>query len=361
MRADFCDPGFQKREDLHSGIRAAASGGFVGVYLLPHTDPVVQTQSVVAYIRHKATNPLVRVQPMGALSANLEGRILGDMLQMHEAGVSVFTHGNHATRDTHLLLQALRYVKHFEGLVVEMPHDFYLSRVGSMHEGRVSVRLGLQGIPALAEEAAVHRGLSLLAYTGSRLHFSCLSTAASLALIAKAKRKGLPVTCDVSLHHLLFDDTALLGFDTQHKVYPPYRDARDRRALLRGIKNHVVDAIVSAHTPQHVEDKEEAFLSAAYGAISLPTAFSVLNRIKKDLPLALSLPKLYRDPYHVVRVPPPTVRVGEPACFTVFDSASSWRFHANNNHSQSVNSPFYGQIMKGRVLATVRDASIFTP
>lgn len=361
LRANFCDPGFQKKEDLHSGTMAAAAGGFVGVHLVPHTQPAVRTQSVVQYIKHKADNTLVRLYPMGAFSADAVRGGLSDMLQMHEAGVSIFTHDDHAVNDAHLLLQALRYVMGFDGLIVETPQDFCLSRMGSVHEGQTSTQMGLQGVPAVSEEIAVYRGLRLLDYSKSRLHFSCITTAGSLELIRRAKRRGLPVSCDVSLHHLLFDDTALLHFDTQHKVHPPYRGKRDRQALLRGVRTNVVDAIVSSHTPQHAQDKEDAFLTAAYGNITLQTAFSVLNSIKDVLPLALSLPKLYEGPYRVTGLSPPSLTVGASACFTVFDSSRQWRFHAATSHSKSVNSPFYGKTMRGEVLATVRDSFVFLP
>lgn len=357
--ADFCDPGFQKKEDVHSGTKAAAAGGFVGVCLLPHTEPVLQTQSAVTYIKHKADNQLVHLYPMGACSVDAKGEVLTDMLQMHEVGVSIFTNGGRAVHDTYLLLQVLRYVKIFDGLVLEIPQDPYLARTGSVHEGISSTKMGIQGVPSLAEENAVYRSLSLLDYAQSRLHLSCITSAVSLALIKKAKRKGLRVTCDVAVQHLLFDEKALLGFDAQHKVYPPYRSKRDRLALLRGVREGVVDAIVSAHTPQYTEDKEDAFLSAAYGNITLQTTFSVLCSLQHELPLAVALPKLYRGPYHVMQLKPPSIRVGEAACLTVFDTAHRWRFCASNNYSKSINSPFYEHSLQGGVLAILRDSFVF--
>ena len=274
LNCNIGELGLETKEDLQTGTQAAASGGFTGVALMPNTQPPVHSKAEIEYLMNRAKNNLVDVYPLGTISYKREGKDLAEMYDMYQSGAKAFTDGNRPVQDAGLMERALLYTKGFDALVLSYPEDTAIAGKAKVHEGEVSTLLGMKGIPSLAEELMVARDLYLAEYTGSRIHFSTISTERSVELIREAKKKGLQVTCDVAVHHLLLTDEALMGFDSQYKVKPPLRTQKDVKALLKGLKDGTIDAIVSQHTPHEVEFKNVEFEVAEYGMIGLQTAFA---------------------------------------------------------------------------------------
>lgn len=359
MQADFCDPGYEYKEDLVSGTQVAAAGGFTEVALVPNTHPVVQTKNDVLYLKRSA-QPLVRLLPIAAVTRDAQGVELTEMIDLHHAGAVAFSDGVRPIWHTQVMLKALEYVQQFDGLLINRPEDLHLTMFGTMHEGLQSTLLGMKGMPVLAETVSIERDLSLLQYVADlaidrppRLHFSNISAAASVALIRQAKKQGLPVSCDVALHQLVFEDTHLQEFDTHYKVNPPLRTAEDIQALKDGLLDGTIDVIVSAHRPHDEESKKCEFDQAAFGMTGLQTFCPMLNSlVSKALPLELLLKKVTTNPRRLLRLPASSrIHVGEEAHLTVFNPQQHWHFNEATNVSKSKNHPWLGQELKGKVMA----------
>ncbi len=249
LNCNIGELGLETKEDLQTGTKAAAAGGFTGIALMPNTQPPVHSKAEVEYLHNRAKNNLVDVYPLGAISHKREGKDLAEMYDMYLSGAKAFTDGNRPVQDAGLMERALLYTKGFEATVFSYPEDTAIAGKAKVNEGEMSTLLGMKGIPSLAEELMIARDLYLAEYTGSKIHFSTISTARSVELIRDARKKGLKVTCDVAAHHLVLTDNALEGFDSLYKVKPPLRTHDDVKALIKGLKDNTIDAIVSQHTP----------------------------------------------------------------------------------------------------------------
>src|SRR6195952_5988245 len=274
LNCNIGELGLETKEDLKTGTLAAAAGGFTGLALMPNTVPPVHSKAEIEYLLNRAKGNLVDVYPLGALSHKREGKGLAELYDMFLSGAKAFTDGNHPVQDAGLMERSLLYTKGFGALIMSYPEDTAIAGKAKVHEGEMSTLLGMKGIPSLAEELMIARDLYLAEYTESKIHFSTISTVRSVELIRDAKKKGLRVTCDVAVHHLLLTDEALMGFDSQYKVKPPLRTKKDVSALIKGLKDGTIDAIVTQHTPHEVEFKDVEFEMAEYGIIALQTAFS---------------------------------------------------------------------------------------
>lgn len=352
MNVNFCDPGFESKEDIHSGIRAAIAGGFTGVACMPNTQPPLHSKSEIEYVVHKARGYAVNVYPLGAVSYNREGKDIAELFDMKSSGAVAFTDGNKPITDAGLMTRALLYANGFDGLIISYAEEPSLAVNGKMHEGAVSTMLGMKGIPALSEELMVSRDISLAEYTGSRLHFTTVSTARSVGLIREARNRGLAVTADVSAHHLVLDEHSLIEFDSNFKVKPPLRSAADVKALLEGLKDGTLDAICSQHTPHEQEFKKVEFEMAAYGMIGLETSFSLtLQALQNVLKLEQLIGKIAVRPRQILGLEVPVIDTGKKANLTVFDINKEWTFGDQEIHSRSSNSPFKGRLLKGKATA----------
>jgi dihydroorotase len=359
MQANFGDPGDEHKEDLQSGARTAAAGGFTEVALLPNTHPVIQSKNDIRYLMQDSGQPL-RLYPVAAVTRDAKGEELTEMIDLHRAGAVAFSDGLKPLWHTQVMLKALQYMQKMDSLLISRPEDLHLTSFGDMHEGIQSTILGLKGMPVLAETIAIERDLRLLEYVAEyavgaapRLHFSNISAAASVELLRKAKKNGLPVSCDVAAHHLYFTDEALSGFDTNLRVKPPLRTEEDRLALISGIQDGTIDAIVSSHQPHEEESKKCEFDLAAFGMLGLQTMFPIINAVlRKDLPLEFLLEKISTVPRSILRLDIPRVEEGEMANLTLFDPEAHWVLDASSNRSKSRNSPFWGKELKGRVCGT---------
>lgn len=357
LNCNIGELGLETKEDLHTGTQAAASGGFTGVALMPNTQPPVHSKAEIEYLMNRAKNNLVDVYPLGALSYKREGKDLAEMYDMYQSGAKAFTDGNRPVQDAGLMERALLYTKGFNALVFSYPEDTAIAGKAKVHEGEVSTLLGMKGIPSLAEELMVARDLYLAEYTESRIHFSTISTERSVDLIREAKKNGLQVTCDVAVHHLLLTDQALMGFDSQYKVKPPLRTQKDVKALLKGLKDGTIDAIVSQHTPHEVEFKNVEFEVAEYGMIALQTAFA--TALEAGLSIDTIIQKMALNPRKILNVEVPVIGPGQKANLVVLDKDAEWTYDKSNNRSKSYNSPFIGKKLKGSVLLTYNNNKQF--
>lgn len=347
LNASFGEPGLETKEDLITGTRAAVAGGFTGVAVMPHTEPPVHSKGEVAYLVNKSRGNLVNVYPLGALSRNREGKDLAELYDMYQAGAKAFTDGNHPLADAGLMSRALLYAKGFGGLIISYPEDRSIAGKSKMNEGVMSTLLGMKGIPALAEELIISRDLFLAEYQDAPVHFTTISTAGSVGLIRAAKARGVRVTCDVAAHHLVLTEDLLAGFDSHFKVKPPLRTSADAEALIGGLKDGTIDAVVSQHTPHEVEFKQVEFETAEYGMIGLQTVLPLL--VRAGLEPALIAEKLAFGPRRVLGLPGGSLGPGTKADLVAFDPAAEWEFNAETNRSRSANSPLFNQKLQGRV------------
>ncbi|HEY8782365.1 MAG TPA: dihydroorotase [Mucilaginibacter sp.] len=357
LNCNIGELGLETKEDLYTGTRAAAAGGFTGVALMPNTLPPVHSKAEIEYLMNRAKKNLVDVYPLGAISHKREGKDLAEMYDMYLSGAKAFTDGNRPVQDAGLMERALLYAQGFDALVFSYPEDVAIAGKAKVNEGEISTLLGMKGIPSLAEELMIARDLYLAEYTGSKIHFSTISTTRSVELIREAKRKGLEVTCDVAAHHLVLTDEALIGFDSQYKVKPPLRTQDDVDALLNGLIDGTIDAIVSQHTPHEVEFKNVEFEVAEYGIIGLQTALCLA--LKAGLDINLIVQKLAIGPREILNIDIPVIAEGEPANLVLFDTGAEWEYTSKNNRSKSYNSPFIGQNLKGKVLLTCNNNQIY--
>ncbi|RYU92530.1 dihydroorotase [Mucilaginibacter terrigena] len=348
--------GLETKEDLQTGTAAAAAGGFTGIALTPNTHPPVHSKAEVEYLLNRAKNNLVDIYPLGAISNKREGKDMAEMFDMFKSGAKAFTDGNRPVQDAGLMERALLYVQNFGAKVISYPEDTSIAGKAKVNEGVVSTMLGMKGIPALAEELMIARDLYLAEDTDSEIHFTTISTEHAVELIREGKRKGLKVTCDVAAHNLILTDEALMGFDSLYKVKPPLRTQKDVDALVAGLKDGTIDAIVSQHTPHEIEFKDVEFEVAEYGIIGLQTAFSLALQV--GLPVGLIVEKLAINPRKILNIDVPTVTEGATANLVLFSADGEWEYTRANNRSKSYNSPFIGQNLKGKVLLTCNNKQI---
>ena len=341
------DPGLETKEDIHTGTAAAAAGGFTGIAIMPNTKPVVQSKGEVAYILNRAKGDLVDVKPIGAISQHLEGKELAEMFDMKQAGAVAFAEAGKAIADDGFMSRALQYALGFNGLLFTHPENKALAGKAQVNESKTTILLGMKGIPALAEELQVSRDIFLAQYHNAPLHISNISTAGAVALIKKAKKDGVKVTCDVAAHQLVFTEELLNDFDSNYKVKPPLRSKADNKALIAGLKDGTIDAVSSQHRPHEIEFKNVEFEIASYGIIALQTVLPLL--LQAGLDTALIVDKLAIAPRTLLKLEVPQIEVGQAANFTVFNPTQEWRFDSETNQSKSANSPLFNTTLKGKV------------
>ncbi|HZJ21546.1 MAG TPA: dihydroorotase [Pricia sp.] len=345
----FGEPGFEERETIVNGLETAAKSGFTDIVLNPNTHPVPDSSPDIVFLKNAAKGQVTGLHPLGTLTMKAEGKDLAELYDMKNTGAVGFYDFKHPLENANLLKIALQYVSNFGGLAYSFPMDAAIAGKGNVNEGESSVRLGLKGIPALAEELRIARDLFILEYTGGKLHIPTLSTAGSVKLIADAKKKGLDVSCSVAIHNLLCIDSKLEEFDAAYKVMPPLRTKEDTKALIKGVKDGSIDFVTSDHIPMNIEEKQVEFENAAYGTIGLESSFGILNRIF-DTETAIDLLTKGRERYSVE---PPKIKEGEAANLTLFDPDVGYRFEAKDIHSTSKNSLFLDAELKGRVYGVI--------
>lgn len=353
INANFGEPGLETKEDMDSGSAAAAAGGFTAVALMPNTNPPIHSKAEVSYLINKSKDKLVDILPLGCISQNREGKELAEMFDMKDSGAIAFSDGNKPVSNAGLMSRALLYSKSFNGLIFSYAEDQEIAAKAKMNEGIMSTYLGMKGNPSLAEELMVSRDLYLAEYHDARIHFSTISAQKSVDLIRKAKKAGIKVTCDVAAHHLLLTEDNLAGFDSNLKVNPPLRTKADQKALIAGLKDGTIDAIVSQHTPHEIEFKNVEFEIASFGIIGLQTVLPLA--LKAGLSPELIVEKLSTAPRKLLGIAIPPLELGISANFILFNPTEKWTFDAKTNLSKSSNSPFMGQELVGKVNLTVNN------
>jgi dihydroorotase len=350
--ADYSEPGYEHKETIATGLKAAAAGGFTHVLLAPNTKPAISTKSVVEFVQQKAQGHAVSLHPLGAVSQDIEGKNLAEMLDMHSHGAVAFTDGWKPVQNAQLMLKALEYVKAFDGTIMQIPADASLSAGGLMHESFISTRLGMPGIPTLAETILLHRDIELLRYTGSRLHVTGISTATSVDMIRAAKAEGLNITCSVTPYHLVLNDEALETYSSLYKVMPPLRSEADRLALIAGVLDGTIDAITSHHRPQEWDAKTKEFEYASDGMNIQEVAFSIaLQAINPDrLTTALTAGRA------IFGLGTTHIDKGSVADITLFTTAGKWTLE--NMQSAARNNPFIGKELNGKVIGIINNRHI---
>jgi len=355
--AHLKDPGYEWLDDLASLSDAAAHGGFTKVLGFPNTQPVVQSKEAISYFTRFNTGSAVQLLNLAAVTRNCKGEDFTDMIDLKTGGAAGFSDGREAIQNSDIFLKTLQYLEPLDTVLVVKSEDRYLSMYGQMHEGVTSTLLGLKGIPSAGEELMIMRNLKLLEYSGVKserpvLHFSTISTRGAVVLIREAKQKGLPVSCDIAAHHLVFTEEDLMGFDTNLKVYPPFRSADDIEALKEGLKDGTIDMIVSDHNSWDEEHKTLEFDAAEFGATGLQTVFPVVLEYGG---VEAVLERLVYNPRKIFRLPVTCIEEGHAADLTVFSTEERYLFSESLIRSKGKNSPFLGRELKGRAKAILNN------
>lgn len=357
--AHFCDPGFEYKETLETGIAAAAAGGFTEVMVLPNTNPVVAGKSQVEYIVQKSKNAVVNIHPLGAVTKQTEGKELAEMYDMRTAGAVAFSDGLLPVQSSGLLLKALQYVKAIDGTIIQIPDDKTIGTYGLINEGIVSTRLGLPGKPMLSEEIQLSRDIKLARYADSKLHFTGVTSPKSIDYINRAKNHGIAITCSVTPAHLYFCDEDLQTYDTNLKLYPPLRTAAERELLRESVLDGSVDCIATHHEPHEFDSKICEFEFAKPGMIGLESCYGVMGAVFGERLTAEKWIELISiNPRKVLGLPVPSIKEDEPANVTLFDPSATYTFTEDHIRSNSRNSAFIGKELKGKVIGIINSSQL---
>lgn len=356
LNCSLTEPGFEHRDDIASTLNAALAGGFTHVLMMPNSNPSIQSKADVEYLLNKAGKHVVSALCVGALSQNREGKEMTEMYDMKKSGAIAFSDAEHSLQDAGLMSRAMLYAKGIDSFVINFAEDKSIAGKAKINEGVMSTILGMKGNPSLSEELMVQRDLFLAEYQEAKVHFTNISSAKSVELIKAAKKKGVNVTADVSVHHLCYDETVLEGFDSNFKLKPPLRTAYDIKALRQGLKDGSIDAICSAHKAVEKEHKEVEFEIAEYGMLSLQTMLpQLLSITSKNLEWADIVEAIGTRARKVLNLPSANININIPACLCVYNETENWIFNDKTNKSKSQNSNLYGQQLKGKVKLVINN------
>ena len=356
MHVHLRDPGFEYKEDISSGSRAAAAGGVTTLACMANTDPVNDNPSVTNYIIEKAKQvSVVRILPVGAVTKGLKGKELAEMGLMKASGIVAVSDDGQPIEDASILRRALEYAATYKLPLLSHCQDRNLSASGVMNEGALSSQLGLPGIPAASEDVMVARDIIVSKCTGIPIHITHISTKGSVQIIRQAKEQGVKVTCDVTPHHLLLTEEAVRTYDTNAKMYPPLRGEEDRLALIEALKDSIIDCIATDHAPHARDEKDLDFDLAPFGMIGLQTLLPAIMKVHLDYGIEFIrlLACVTGYPSRILGIDGGSLSVGSQADITLFDPRPTWTFTGEAVVSKSKNSPFIGQEFVGRVVRTI--------
>ena len=353
--SNFCDPGFEFKETLQSGIAAAAAGGYTRVLVMGDTKPVTDNKAQVAYIYAAGNHSNVTLHPIGAITKKMEGQSLAEMYDMRASNAVAFSDGMHPVQSPGVFLKALQYVKAFDGVLIQIPIDKTIAANGLMHEGIISTQMGLPGLPAVAEELMVKRDIDLLRYTNSKLHITGVSSATTVNLIRAAKKEGLAISCSVTPTHLFFCDEDMTTYNTNLKVIPPVRTKADRDALRAAVVDGTIDCIASHHAPHDWDHKVCEFEYAEFGNIGLQTTYAALEQTVPGLKPDQISNLLSVNARPIFGLPGVSIEEGQAAELTIFNRTETTTLTPEKNKSKSSNSAFMNQPLTGKVMATIHN------
>ncbi|MDX1828323.1 MAG: dihydroorotase [Lutibacter sp.] len=346
----FGEPGFEERETIQNGLETAAKSGFTAVAVNPNTNPVTDSKAAIEFIKNKAAKTTTQLYPIGAFTKNSEGKDLAELFDMQNSGAIAFGDYNKSVSNANLLKIGLLYTQNFGGLVISFPQDNSIALEGLVNEEKNSTKYGLKGIPSLAEELQIARDLYILEYTGGKLHIPTISTKKAVKLVKEAKKKGLDVTCSVAAHHLILNDDEISSFDANTKVLPPLRTQKDTKALIKGVKEGVIDIITSDHNPIDIEHKKLEYEKAKFGTIGLESFFGAVNQV---LDIDTIVKCLTTNPLKIFNIPIHSITVGNKANITLFNPKEEYVFNKDHISSTSKNSVFLDKKLKGKVYGVI--------
>lgn len=361
MHAHLRDPGFEDEETIETGALAAVKGGIVAVACMPNTNPVIDSEPLVKYILEKSQKVACRVLPVAAMTKDLKGTEITEMGILSKAGVVGFSDDGKGVADSRIMYEIMRYSTQFGLPLILHEEDCFISEGGLVHEGHYSSMLGLEGISGLSDDVMIARDIILAGKSGARIHVTHLSTKGGVEMIKKAREEGLNITCDVTPHHLFFNDSYLTSFNTNFKVKPPIRSEDDRKALIKGIKEGIIDAIASDHAPHLDTEKNTTFKLASFGTIGLETLFAaaftkLCGEEKISLPRLIGL--ITTSPAKILGIDAGKIEVGKTANIAVIDTEAEEEIKRESFISKSKNSAFIGQKLKGKVICTISKGKI---
>ena len=351
----FGEPGYEERETLANGVNTARKSGFTSFLLNPNLQPVTDTNSAVKFLQQQIDPQLIEIKPLGALTKGFDGKNLAELYDMQMAGALGFYDFKSSIADANLLKIALQYVKSFDGLIFSFPQDKAVAGKAQVNEDELTTYLGLKGMPSLAEELQIARDLYILEYTGGRLHIPTISTKASVQLIKEAKAKGLQVTCSVALPHLYFTSQVLNSFDSKYKIKPPLRTEDDSKSLKKALETGIIDMVTCDHEPINEELKVKEFENASYGSIGLESAFPALNTL---FGVEKASELLSKSKAHL-GMNTSKIEVDHRADLSLFEPNSEDVFSKKHIFSKSKNSMFLGESLKGKVLGSIYNNSLY--
>jgi len=361
MHVHLREPGQEYKEDIVTGTRAAAAGGFTSIACMPNTDPVVDSPEIVQFLMNKIkTSAKVKVYPIGSITKNLEGKQLSEMGLMFSSGAVAFSDDGKYVHNSEVMKNALLYSRTLGVPLISHSEDPFLVEDGEMNEGYYSTILGLKGIPAVAEEIAIARDILLARYYGP-VHIAHVSTKNAVEMIRKAKQEGVPITAETAPHYFWFTDEDVKTYNTNFKMKPPLRTKEDKDALIEGLKDGTIDVIATDHAPHSIDEKLCEFRLAAFGIIGLETALSAtITKLyyENNLPLPLIFQKLTCNPARILNLRSGTIIAGEYADITIIDINKVYTVSEKHFYSKSHNSPFLGIELKGKVVYTFVDGAM---
>ena len=362
MHVHLREPGFEHAETIETGSRAAAAGGFTSVCPMPNTSPVNDNPTVTSYIVERASrHALTNVFPIGCITKGGAGEALAEMGSMKKAGVVALSDDGRPVMNARVMRRAMETARSFDLPLIQHCEDLNLSADGDVNEGLESTRLGLRGIPGCSEDVIVARDLLLAEFTGARYHVAHISTRRSIEMVAQAKAKGLPVTCEATPHHMSLADSDMRPYDSDYKMRPPLRSRDDVAAVVEGLVSGVVDAIATDHAPHAGSEKMQEFERCPFGILGLETALGVaLDTLFHTGKLTLSrLIRLFTvGPADILKLDRGRLALGAPADVTIFDPQLPWTYDVNRSLSKSRNSPWDGRTFRGGPVATVVDGTV---
>ncbi len=360
MHAHLRDPGEEQKEDIESGIKAALAGGFVAIACMPNTKPPIDRPALVKYILEQARKNDFTIICIAAMTKNLEGREISEMGLLAECGAKGFSDDGKCVHDARIMYEIMRYAKQFSFLLILHEEDSSFSENGLVHEGYWSNKLGLEPIPALSEELVIARDIMLAQKTGARIHITHVSSKQSVEMIREAKKQGVAITCDTTPHHVFFNHSCLQTFDTNFKVKPPIRGAKDQAALIEGLKDGTIDALATDHAPHLFQEKNTTFASAQFGAIGLETAFQAAYTklcLKEGMDLGQLLALMTAGPSHILGLDTMAIKEGKKANLALIDTKIEKRVE-KKFFSKSINCPFIGQTLASEVVCTINNGKL---